>query len=527
MGYVPREWRQHSLSPLSSFLISMNLMYYLHEPLPNETPPKQQQQQQQHRHYALMCHKNEASRIRDALLQSSDQWLDISIESAQICKSSDERSDLSVTQCITIPLQEEKGRRKDRQGYTLMVIVGAAMPPAKLMHMARKQISWAGRLSHRTRSDVSRLENVMHSNHDHTIMASVGEEVWKQLCTIHGFDVDVDSLRFDVHPKSFNVEACKAIQQAAAKSKGKELSEGGLIKLTYSATKARCVIAMIVRQLSGTSIFDIYWGISTGQQHWNELNQTMNDNATKEILIETTDSVTGLDITKQITIPSETPVSRAYYKLDQVFDDRDNLHVISCLHGSDCSVDMLLSHGAGIDIGAAPGGWTQVMHSKLKIPSIAAIDPGILAKRVATLPGVHHIRNDISSNETIKLLATYAPFSLIVCDACVDVASLFEKIVQSLQGVSSLLKSPNQVFSWPLCLVVTLKFPHKTSGSIDRHMDRAERTISDFLRKVMSLGCDEETKVSDIEVKYKICHLFANSVAERCLIAVFNKASIT
>jgi 23S rRNA U2552 (ribose-2'-O)-methylase RlmE/FtsJ len=222
-------------------------------------------------------------------------------------------------------------------------------------------------------------------------------------------------------------------------------------------------------------------------------------------------------------IPSETPVSRAYYKLDQVFDDRDNLQMISCRHGSECSIDMLLSHGAGIDIGAAPGGWTQVMHSKLKIPSIVAVDPGILAKRVSTLPGVHHVRNDISSNETINFLATHAPFSLIVCDACVDVAVLFEKILQSLEGVSSLLKSPNQVFSWPLCLVVTLKFPYKTTGSIDRHMDRARRAISDFLRKLITLSCDDEIDASDTEAKYMICHLFANSVAERCLIAVFNR----
>ena len=105
-----------------------------------------------------------------------------------------------------------------------------------------------------------------------------------------------------------------------------------------------------------------------------------------------------------------------------------------------------------------------------------------------------------------------------MCDACVDVTVLFDKIVQSLEGVSSLLSSPNQVFAFPLCLVVTLKFPYKTSGSIDRHMDRANQIISEFLKKIARVGNDTE-----VEVKYKMSHLIANSVAERCLVAVFSK----
>ena len=100
----------------------------------------------------------------------------------------------------------------------------------------------------------------------------------------------------------------------------------------------------------------------------------MNDNATKEIILKTTDSVTGLDTSKEIAAP-EIPVSRAYYKLAQVFNDIDNLKMISCLRDSnagDIQVEKLLSHASGLDIGASPGGWTQVMHTKVKMPTIVS-----------------------------------------------------------------------------------------------------------------------------------------------------------
>lgn len=480
-------------------------------------------------HYALVCHKNEADRIRDALLQLSNEWIDLSSKSnsggISGYKSGAENLSLIDKQCITVPIQEEKGRRKDRQGYNLMVIIGAVMSPAQLMHMARKQISWTGRLSHRTHTRLSGVENETGSNQP--ILTSVVKEVWAQLVTLHRFDVNIHSLRLDVHPKRFNAEVCEAIQHVARMNKTVVSSENDPIQLTYSATKARCVVSIIICASSELSKHQIYWGVSTSEQHWNELNEKMNDNATREILLKTTDSITGLNVSSQ-HVPAETPVSRAYYKLAQIFEDRNTLEMISSMHGlknaSVSPIDKLLSHGSGIDIGASPGGWTQVMHSKLNIPTIAAVDPGILAQRVSSLQGVQHIRNDIASDETIKCLATHAPFSLVVCDACVDVAVLFEKILQSLEGISSLLQNPSEVFAWPLCFVVTLKFPYKTSSSIERHMDRANATISEFLEKIKSVGFGNGYQLAeDVEVKYKIYHLFANSVAERCLIAVFNK----
>ena len=365
-------------------------------------------------------------------------------------------------------------------------------------------------------------------------MKSAGLELWRQLIYLHGFKCDVDFLRLDVQPKTFNAEACNALQCAAnVYTSADSISgapEDGPIKLTRSATNAKYVVTIIVcslppnEQSKTTPKYNIYWGISNSNQHWNKLNQKMNDNATKEICLKTTDSTTGLDISK-VASP-EIPVSRAYYKLAQVFSDNDNLKMIACLSDSnadDIQVEKLLSHASGLDIGASPGGWTQVMHTKLKMPAIAAVDPGVLAHRVATMSGVHHIRNDISSKEAIQSLTTYAPFSSIVCDACVDFETLFEKIVKAMEGCSSILGSSERLFAWPLCLVVTLKFPYKTSGSINRHVNRAKEIITDFLREIARIGRSENEHV--LEAKYKICHLFANSVAERCLIALFYENS--
>ncbi|KAL7484784.1 hypothetical protein ACHAW6_010402 [Cyclotella cf. meneghiniana] len=511
-----------------------------------------------HNHYALLCHKNETERIRDSLLPCLEQashWTNVfSVNDRDrdtkldhgCVRSSADATDSTARKCTIVPLPDEKGRRKSRQGYSLMVIIGAHMSPARLPPMARRQISWACRLTHETYADDNSALSVSDEHKERSgvssILISVAVEAWEQLVTVHSFSTENCMLRLDVHPKRFHSEACNALQLAASgrvhsNFTGHRSASGHneAIKLTHSAKNARNILSIIL-----CSPHQVYWGISTSKQHWNDLNQTINDHASKELVLVTTDSVTGLDVADQ-DVPYEIPVSRAYYKLFQVFEDGEILHSISQMHGFSLNksmnaveipVDKLMSHGSGIDIGASPGGWTQVMHAKLKIPTIIAVDPGVLAHRVATLPGVHHCRNDISSEETIQCMAQHAPFSLVVCDACVDVKIVFEKIFGALAGVLSLLQSPDNMpkpnsldsdcclFSWPLCLVVTLKFPFKTNGSIDRHLGCSIPVIIDFLTRISQLGCKHGSKISNIQVRYKICHLFANSVSERTVIAL-------
>ncbi|KAL3780563.1 hypothetical protein HJC23_004155 [Cyclotella cryptica] len=513
-----------------------------------------------HHNYAILCHKNEADRIRDCLLPSHEhvnRWINVSSLNDPDCDSKTDRScvcspavtrDSTAGNCTIVPLPDEKGRRKSRQGYSLMVMIGAAASPACLPPMARRQISWACRLTHETsladgNHDLSTSDQDEESSGICSILTAVAGEVWQKLVTAHAFSKDHDLLRLDVHPKRFHAEACRALQLVAGGSDHSNFTEdrkasedNGPIQLTHSAKNARNVVSLVF-----CSRHQVYWGISTSKQHWHDLNQTMNDYASKELVLETTDSVTGLDVA-DYDVPHELPVSRAYYKLLQVFEDVDILKCISQMHGfnfnksnnaADFPVDKLMSHGSGLDIGASPGGWTQVMHATLKIPTIVAVDPGVLAYRVATLHGVHHLRNDISSDETIQYMAQHVPFSLVVCNACVDVKIVFEKIFETLEGVLSLLKSPaimskpNAVdsdcclFAWPLCLVVTLKFPFKTSQSIDRHMGRSRQIITDFLIRISKLGRKGGSKIPSM--RYKVCHLFANSVSERTVIALLGQ----
>ena len=59
-------------------------------------------------------------------------------------------------------------------------------------------------------------------------------------------------------------------------------------------------------------------------------------------------------------------------------------------------------------------------------------------------------------------------------------------------------------------------------------MEQTKAYIPDYLRQIASIdtAADDEEGGSDgvveVDVQYKICHLFANSIAERTLIAVFH-----
>ena len=289
--------------------------------------------------------------------------------------------------------------------------------------------------------------------------------------------------------------------------------EHGPINLTCSATNSTYVVNIIVCPPPSSSsnalkpsIHEIYRGISTSKEHWEDLNQKLNNHATKEIILSITDSTTGLDLErvenkgsqsdfqngnvilmeeKDTWAPSmvrlDVPVSCAYYKLLQVFEN-DNLlqpimssqvsmHFLSnelpqtSQHGS---INMIQSHGAGLDIGALPRGWTQALCTKLNLKSVMAVNPRLLAQREAILPEVYHIRANISSAEAIQVMAFHAPYSVVACNACLNSHLLLPKIVNALEGAATFLTQSGSVGSsldkkhllvWALCVVVTMKLP--------------------------------------------------------------------
>ena len=442
--------------------------------------------------------------------------------------------------CIVIPTPDEKGSRKDRTGFSLLVIHGAIMSPVDLPPMARKQISWVGNLTHQSslvvlekENEITRTNNAPSSN-----LNSIVREIWHELTTKSLYDAQRNFLRIDVHPKSHNSEIIAALT---------DMMHPTLINLAFSSSKVSHVVSIVV-QSSASSLNGIQknppkmeiieWGISTSKEHFDDLNGKLNDYAKQEIrLVTDNDLDLSVDGEKMDVAPLDMPVSRAYYKLAQVFDDDTLLKVMAAQQqpSNDKSRTTMLSHGNGMDIGASPGGWTQVLYNTLHIPTIIALDPAMLAERVMKLPGVHHLCTDISSDECIQVLSKHAPYSIIVCDASESNANeLLIKIVETLDRISFILAERGNrnlrnaaVVAWPLCLVITIKLPYKTVGSMQRNIEKTNEYIPEFLRKIASLGpaSNNEDPSNDfnVDIRYKICHLFANSLSERTLVATFNK----
>ena len=470
--------------------------------------------------YGILCHRQYSDRVRDALLHNNlFNWLQLS--SSQ-CSNSQQISQTS--NIIDISTSDHKGPRKARSGYSLFVIHNVSMSPRDLPPMARKQISWAGRLQHQFSNFInisSGSDEDTTTYYKHMILA-----IWKELSKTYNA---TNAYRVDVQPKSYSSEIITAFITHI-----NEILGDKKINLSLSASKVTHVVNIVIQSTATevhassspdstqqSPIQTAYWGISNAKEHFIQLNQ----NANKDIIIETTDETTGVDKrvmndSTQDVVDVNVPVSRAYYKLAQVFEDDSLIELIGSMNDiKEVSKKSILSHGVGLDIGASPGGWTQVLHNTLGLSSVAAVDPGILANRVMKLNGVHHIRAELSTDISIKGLASHTPYSVIVCDASIsDANELLVKIVETLKKVSLLLNEEERgVIALPLCLVITLKLPYKTSGSIERNLEKVKQYIPKYLEQIAKLGGD------DVKVLHKICHLLANSASERALIAVLYK----
>ncbi len=489
--------------------------------------------------YGILCHRQYVDRVTNALLSIDDKWSTIGDGKEKVTPPTTPLAD-QTSKCLLVPTSMEKGPRKSRTGYSLLVLQNCIVSPAQLPPTARKQLSWSGRLSHKTEikspsvTEEQTIENNItgkkrtrsneHKEDDQndsylSIINTVAAGIWKEL-TSNVFDIDKEVLRIDAHPKTVNSnsEVCLALQRCAKA----EIScaSDNPIKLALSASAVSTVVSVVF-----TSQQVAFWGIAPNKQHFEELNQRLNDYATKEVNVEATDCKSGLNHSSTCQLSSETPVSRAFYKLAQVFEDENLLDKIASLRGIDTSgkdsKHSLLNHGSGLDVGASPGGWTQVLCNQLCIPTVA-LDPAVLAKRVDSLEGVTHIRAELNSKEAIAGITQHAPYSTIVCDACLsNPKSLIEKIFEALKSVKDSLEESNinkEVVVFPLCTVFTLKFPHKTTGSIARFIDTTSDALPEYFCRFSTLGGP-----GNVEVSYKICHLFANSISERTVVAVFNK----
>lgn len=220
-------------------------------------------------------------------------------------------------------------------------------------------------------------------------------------------------------------------------------------------------------------------------------------------MLEPTDSGTGKNLSSD-AVPSNVPVSRAYYKLRQVHDEI----LITEFP------NLFSNGGIGVDLGASPGGWTQVL-KHIGLDQVVSVDRALLAERVLSLPGVIHVPACMSSAEAAEAIkATKAPVSLLVCDACIFSGEILEKTIELMQRLDRT--------SWtlPACLVITLKMPYKSVKNMARKLESATKKIPSLLKKAACIMY----KDTDVKIRYQIPHLMANSEWERTLVAVFGPA---
>jgi len=141
--------------------------------------------------------------------------------------------------------------------------------------------------------------------------------------------------------------------------------------------------------------------------------------------------------------PAERPISRAELKLREAL--------------AEFGIEPPAT-GRGLDLGAAPGGWTRVLAERMA--QVVAVDPGELDERVLALPNVVHVRARVEELPADVL----GHFDLVTNDMNLAPAVSAELMVR----VAPLL-APGGV------AIMTVKLPTRRR---DRHVRQAAEVLS-------------------------------------------------
>lgn len=402
-------------------------------------------------------------RVTDALLGKSEEWLNAQRQAPETRKRP-----LVDGSCRVVSTPDTE---KMSQVYVLLFIENTITSLKSLHPMVRQNMSWGVDVTHDFKGDG--VEKLI-------------PEIYAELLR-SGFDLGNDVLRAHAFPKDINETVCRSLQEAA----GGICEDGpydGPIQMTASRSKCTHVVT-VIRHETG-----YVWEVQDQATHFAA---KYNHNANDELLLEPTDSSTGKDLSS-ISVAANIPVSRAYYKLRQAWDE------ILSLEFRD------LSDSMGIDLGASPGGWTQVL-KYIGLEKVVSIDPGALAKRVESMPGVVHVAVDMTSDDTVNAIeATGVPISLLVCDACIFSGEIIEKTIELIERLD------HDSWALPAAFVITLKMPYRQAANLNRNIENAKKKIPSLLSKAGSIMYKNEVKI-----RYKVVHLMANSPLERTLVAIF------
>lgn len=401
-----------------------------------------------------------------------------------------------------------KGVSQARRGYFLVLVPKSRRPIDDISPMARQNIAWIGSIQY----------SYKYVN-DKVGMGDFCHQVWGT-CQAHGFDCTKHTMTVQCHPRHLLEPFCGALQATATTTtinddEGANSFEGP-IAMTVSKTKCTHLLTVIlVRndkdcQCTAESAATIaYWGLDDRSK--GILSVKLNHFAAQEIIIHPCHNQTGQDESTYAAagggghdsrIDPQTPLSRAYYKLEQVWTD--------LLQAIRPDFWCHLQSGAAVDLGASPGGWTQVLAHSMRLPVIVAVDSAKLARRVRQLPAVRYVASSLETTNYRKASGGL-PYTVLVCDASTLWLTLLEKIQEHV------LKGTD--WSLPALFVMTLKLPFKTLGSIRRQVEQIYRDTPNILTKMAAIMYPNQ---SNIEPYFQIVHLMANSVSERTLIAVFD-----
>lgn len=113
-----------------------------------------------------------------------------------------------------------------------------------------------------------------------------------------------------------------------------------------------------------------------------------------------------------------SPVSRAYYKLDEAL----------------YRFGKCVARGKALDLGASPGGWTQRLAETCD--SVLALDPGDLKDEVLALENVTHLRaNFFKALPSLIEDHCHHPFDVVVTDMCLHSPGDAVNAIVSLEKV--------------------------------------------------------------------------------------------
>jgi 23S rRNA U2552 (ribose-2'-O)-methylase RlmE/FtsJ len=190
------------------------------------------------------------------------------------------------------------------------------------------------------------------------------------------------------------------------------------------------------------------------------------------------------------------PVSRAYYKMSEIIE--------AYLPKWNWRQDNPDYESVALDMGAAPGGWSQVLSGICS--TVLAVDPAELQLR-DQYSNVKHLQCVVQAQQVKDALCSlHAPIGFIVCDMnsdCRDCAKIL------IEHIFPFIRPGRDAV-----LVLTLKLvKNAKQGFIARAVEGATKILSSSSH----VCCSD----------YKVVHLTANSRSERTLVCKIATVTLT